>query len=415
MNAAAIPARASRRTSWTQAYAWCLFYVMPFADAATGYLVLSGNFAEAAAGSISQLLRAALMIPALLLIKGRAIYAAMLPIFYVLIFESVMLIRHQHLEWFVVGTVYGFKLAYLAVSYLALRDKSRRPEHRVDVATYFIHGASLYGLILVLSTVAGLSTPTYGEGNFGSKGLFASGNGLALYLGCAALLSLVRAEPNQGWRASWESLFLLMCCLLVGTKASLICAVIFIAIRLQRASLPSKFLALGAVTTGILLLAKPISTAFGILFDVILYRFETSESLFSFLASGRDLYVADALGRFDLSGWSVLRLIFGAGAFVSFRDLDAALTEYDTLESDFFDIFFAYGLLGLICYGGIILWGILLSIRGRQYSLLVVWGCTCLYSAMAGHVAFNAMSGMAIPVFLIAMQRAKGADAKAYA
>jgi hypothetical protein len=37
---------------------------------------------------------------------------------------------------------------------------------------------------------------------------------------------------------------------------------------------------------------------------------------------------------------------------------------------------------------------------------LLAWSSVCFYSAAAGHIAFNGMSGMAVPVLLIAMQRA---------
>jgi hypothetical protein len=252
--------------------------------------------------------------------------------------------------------------------------------------------------------MAGWSTPTYSEGNFGSKGPFASGNGLALYLGSASLIALIRHRSTGQITALWEPIFLLTCCLLVGTKASIIFGFLFAGIMLQRMSFVWKLVVVTCTAAGILFFAEQITATFSLIFDVILFRFDASESLFAFIASGRDIYVTEALESFDASGWGLVRLFFGAGAFVSFRDIREGLTEYDTLESDFFDIFFAYGAFGLLCYIALIVWGIRLARGSQQLALLVVWVATCFYSAAAGHVAFNAMSGMVIPVMLIALK-----------
>lgn len=390
---------------WSAAYLWALFYLMPFADAATGFMVLSGRFPEAAAGSISQFLRAALIIPALLVLKGRWTYAAALPMLYVLALESFMLVLHGQPSWFLVSVIYDFKVVYLVVAYLALRELVNRQHQTLDITRYFVRGATLYGAILLLSTLAGWHTPTYGEGTAGTKGLFASGNALGFYLGCAALVALDNAPGATRRQSSIEAAFLIFCCLLVGTKASLIFTALFAALVLYRASWSWKAVLITVACAGFVLYSAEIVAAFGLLFDVILFRYERSESLFAFMASSRDAYVREAFAVFNPTGWGVWRLLFGAGSFVSFRDVDAEGLQYDTLESDFFDIGFAYGAIGLALYLAVIAYGIVLALRARRGALLLAWSATAFYSAAAGHMAFNAMSGLAFPVLLIALQQ----------
>lgn len=386
-------------------YVAAMFYLLPFADAATGYMVLSGASAEGAAGSISQLLRGALLLPALLLVRGRGLLLVVAVMAWLLALELAVLLLHQQPPWFVVGLVYDYKLVYLIVVYFALREIAAR-RSVLDLSAHFIHGATLYGIMLVLSTLAGLHTPTYEEGTFGSKGVFASGNALSLYLGCASLIALDTGRPRRGALANGEAIFLILCSLIVGTKASLIFGLLFIVVMLRDTPLAWRSLFLLGGGVAALAYAVELAALFALVFDVIIFRFEASDSFFAFLASGRDVYVADALASFDASGWTVLRVLFGTGSFISFRGLHDGSTEYDTLETDLFDIFFSYGLIGLLTYFAVIGYGLIAGLRARRLALLLAWSGVCTYSIVAGHVAFNAMSGTALPILLIVLQHA---------
>jgi hypothetical protein len=385
-------------------YAAITFYALPFADAMTGFMVLSGRWPEGSAGSLSQMLRGMLLLPGLLMIPRKYVPAAVLSILYFLSLELAMLVLHQQPGWFVVSTVYDFKLIYLLVAYCVLTAVGQNTRQRLS--SYFVHGATIYATILLLSTAAGIHTPTYDEGNFGSKGVFASGNALSMYLGCASLLALQSYWENRKRSSQLEALLLVIACLIVGTKASLIFTILFLVLVFQNASVTVQLAIVGLALLAGTVYASLLIDAFSLVFDVILFRFQSSDSLFAFIASGRDVYIADALGDFHYDGWAMVRLLFGTGPFVSFRSASGLLTEYDTLESDFFDLFFSYGTVGIGCYLAIIIYGLRLAWRASHPPLTLAWCGVCFYSAIAGHVLFNAMSGMAIPVLLITMQQA---------
>ncbi len=145
---------------------------------------------------------------------------------------------------------------------------------------------------------------------------------------------------------------------------------------------------------------------FSIAFDVIILRYNNSPNLLKFLASNRDSYIKDAFEAFGNSNFLPFRIMFGSGVFLSFRNYENLTLPYDTLESDLFDIFFSYGILGSIFFISIIFWGIYLSLKKKQYIFLITWCALCFYSLIAGHMLFNSMSNIAFVILIILIHKA---------
>lgn len=91
------------------------------------------------------------------------------------------------------------------------------------------------------------------------------------------------------------------------------------------------------------------------------------------------------------------RWFIGAGSYVSFQD-PTAVFQYDTLESDVFDIFFMYGLAGVVAYCQMFAYGAIM-LKKHIYFLLT-WGLLFMHSLFAGHVIFNGMSITILAFFL---------------
>jgi hypothetical protein len=68
------------------------------------------------------------------------------------------------------------------------------------------------------------------------------------------------------------------------------------------------------------------------------------------------------------------------------------LDFFDTLETDFFDIFFFYGVLGLSLYIVFFILSLIRAINNRNYFNGFIFFLVFVYSAVAGHVLFNSMS-----------------------
>ena len=129
------------------------------------------------------------------------------------------------------------------------------------------------------------------------------------------------------------------------------------------------------------------------LFDVIFYRFKNKGTVFTFIMSSRDSFVKDAFREYDTTGFLVLRIFTGLGAFLSFRKPHTNL-GFDTLENDVFDIFFMYGLIGLLAYFGIILFALKKLVVKKQLEWLAFSSAIFVYSMIAGHSVFNQTSGV---------------------
>ena len=99
-------------------------------------------------------------------------------------------------------------------------------------------------------------------------------------------------------------------------------------------------------------------------------------------------------------------LIIGGGVFMSYRTSYFEDMPFKQLEMDFFDIFFMYGLIGIFCYIGIILWCIRKSYNKGLvlFSLIIFF---ILHSALAGHILFDGVPMTAGVILVNILDRRK--------
>jgi hypothetical protein len=387
------------------------FFAAPFVDALTGKLIFSGIIAEGSLFSPSQLFRFVLTTLAFYFLKSKELFIVLVVICYFLFIELISLTFHQNVNGFLIGLVYSYKIVFILLAFLVLRPIFFN-QSRYSLLKYFVLSAFLYAILLILSIFLGIDEATYGKGAFGSKGFFASGNGLSLFLGVSSVLSFYFYKKEKTHASLFYYLILLIGTVLVGTKAS----IFFLAINILLIWFSSQksFYILGvSIFLFLSFYLNKIVDLFSTAFDVIVFRYNNSLSVIEFLASNRDNYIKDAFETFSGSNFLPLRIIFGSGVFLSFRDYDKLTSSYDTLECDFFDIFFSYGILGLIVYLTIIFWGIYFSIKNRKYILFIAWTALCFYSLIAGHMLFNSMANIGFVILIILISTAtKSANEK---
>ena len=75
------------------------------------------------------------------------------------------------------------------------------------------------------------------------------------------------------------------------------------------------------------------------------------------------------------------------------------MKAFDTLERDFYDIFFMYGINMLIIYFIYIFKYSVSGILKKNLFFTIGFLCVAGYSLLAGHTLFNTMSGLGIVVF----------------
>lgn len=374
-------------------FMYLLFIVSPFIDAINGYFVLNGISSEGGVGSIGQVFRLFLTIYTFYFI-GLSSSTVIIVILSMSVFiESFFAIFHQNLSGLLVGIVYANKIVFVLLVYFALKKVSHIYGLK-KIVEFFVISACIYSLLLITTTLLGISTSTYYTG-IGSKGVFASGNGLSLYLGASSLIALYYFGKKKS-PLYLIPYVLIFSSLFVGTKASLIFFILFAFVIYIRMKIYIKIPIAIAISSMIIYNFNYLLESFNFIFDVLVNRYNNSDSVFHFLASGRDQILALALSEFNVDGINALRVLTGYGVFTSYRSLYSITSGFDTLESDFLDIFFMYGTVGLLFYLSIFCKTLLRSFYSRDlaliFSVLGVFG----YSFIAGHVIFNAMSSLVL-------------------
>lgn len=401
-----------RRISIVNTTLWFLFILMPFVDAATGYLINKEFLAAGSVGSPSQLFR--FILTALLIIQIRKpvhLYVCMVMILWIMIVESINLPLHTRLDWFLIGGVYSYKLVFGLIVYFVFQEYFDKRWLTYEVLQDFvINSCAIYTLIIIASDIAGISANSYAGADLGSKGIFADGNGLGVFLGASSLVVLNRYTKEK--KIKDLLIFILTGKVLIGlmSKAGLLflLAGLFLLYCNQRTKF--KVIVGVGVLFCMIFLWEPIFLWIKTTFQVIAWRVERSESFWEIVLGGRELYLYEA-ANYDYTNFvQVFKLIIGGGYKLSFRDPSAINYNPEgifLIEADFFDVFFMYGIIGFICYIIVSFKGLYTpKVKGKNI-LKWAWVLLFVHSALAGHVLSSGTALLILPCILLLMKEQK--------
>lgn len=370
-----------------------LFIGLIFFDLTNGLLVEIGAISEGGLASPSQVGRLlALMLIVFSFFLNKWPVHQFIFCSYFLLVEIFAGIIYPYLDGAFYGIMVSYKIIYLIILLIYFDNLKSNTEFLPFITSLLKINVLLVVSCVIFSFVTGYGVSTYHYGS-GTKSYFASGNGLGVYLGASALI--LRSAHHKVYGSRLNSFFILLpalALLLVGTKTSVIFALALLSTFVSSA----RYFVIAA--TAFLLLIVIFGTFFSSvllgIFQVVLARYENSESLWTFLASGRDGYVTNAVETYFGQGLGVYRFLFGGGAVLSYQ-FPSSVVAYDTLETDPFDVFFSYGAFGLLMY---LLFSVFLLFQSHRVGLLLPAFLLMSHSVAAGHVLFNGMS-----VFLVAV------------
>lgn len=382
-----------------------LFYIAPLVDSLTGYLVLSNFMSEGAGGSPSQIFRLFILVIMAFILTGnrRYFYGAAIFISYIALVELYFSLFHQGVYGTVIGLIYGSKMGYLLMVFftlsLLIKTNSLSP---LILLKHLRNYVAITAVSLIISFLTGVGFNTYGEGTFGVKGFFPAGNGLGVFMGVGTLLSIYY------WRLSKErfslcfSLVILFGTLIIGSKTALLLGLIGV-LSIIALSGNVIFTVLSMVSAFMILgfYYDELISLFSVVYDVILFRFENSDSIFSWIFSNRDIYFLDAMRVVSFDGIFIARFIIGFGAYISFRNPYDYHSSIDVLESDIADLFFMYGIIAALIYISFIVIGLYKGLVANNYFLSFCFFLLMGHSFIAGHVIFNGMSGVLVPILFL--------------
>ena len=363
-----------------------IFVCVPLFDMLNGYLIVRGYLPEVGIFSPSQIGR--IIASFLLLISALRERLKIYWVYFLcvgVLFELVAWYQFGEIFWAAFGFVTVYRLAYIWLLFTVLQKYAK--DNVGLLGNYLKYNVLLVSLSILVAQYTGLGNSTYGWG-FGTKGFFASGNGLGIYLGVAILTLMTMRYYKIYAGVGWLTFIIgLSSILLIGSKTSFLLSIIIVFFWIWFSHFRLIFL-FGFVVMA-LLLSPYIIEALGVMFDVIITRYQNSNSLVSFLTSERLDYVQSAFSTYGSQNVGFLRFLIGGGSYVSFQKPNNEVV-YDTLEMDIVDSFFMYGIIGFLFYFSLIVYGIIL-LRSKFF-LLVIWLVIISHSILAGHVIFNGMN-----------------------
>lgn len=386
-----------------------IFLINPIVDAITGYLTLYGKLAVQGIGSPSQLFRFVLIFLLLKELRGKSIKIVILLSIYIIGLEIFNFLYHQNISGLFVGITYVSKIIFATCLFLYLRMCLRKNIYKFnELIDKIILSGCVYSIIVIICDLCGISFPSYGSSNLGSKGVFASANGLGIYIGCCSLLSIYQYISNKGIR--YLIIYILNAYILLGlmTRAAIGCLIVGLVVLFIQSSRNTKYLiavlllSLGSYFWQIVYPIIDSST------EMIQYRYADVDISFQNIIIGGRQYLFDrAYSQFTLQDGLWYRLILGGGYFMAFKNpyrFDDTISSI--LEADLWDVFYMFGAVGIVLYVCLFIYGLGIKCKYNRYLyiLILAWILIFFHSAFAGHVLQNGQS-LVIMASMLALNR----------
>ncbi|MBL4630559.1 MAG: hypothetical protein JKY14_05170, partial [Paraglaciecola sp.] len=168
-----------------------IIVILPIVDNLTGALFKLHIMPEGAIGSPSQIARFGLFILVIWLINnakyGNPLRIILLVSCYLLTIEVTLACIHMNLKAFLYGIVFSIKIlftlcCYYYMAYWLNFDKKRTIYVIYKIITY----GTIVSLLVLTAYISGFHIPNYKLG-LATRGLFISGNGLAIVLGVSTI------------------------------------------------------------------------------------------------------------------------------------------------------------------------------------------------------------------------------------
>lgn len=389
-----------------------IFFINPFVDAITGFIVLSDESAVGGLGSPSQLFRLLLSVLMIIQIRKRShLMTVLLFIIYLICLELFNFAFHADPTGLIVGVTYSYKTVFGLLMYFMLDKYLKNNVFSFDklIEDVIVSGV-IYSAIVLISDLAGISFGAYGA-DIGSRGVFASANGLGIYVGVCSLVVIFRYYNRPNYK--YLLFYALMAYVMLGlmTRAAIGMLIIGLFLWFFRLSWKLKVPVLSFVAIVVCILWDPIFQIIIASTEMISYRFANSDmSLHTLFIGGRQFLFDRAANEFTYDGFLWYRIIIGGGYFLSFRNpFNINYSISSILEADAWDVFYMFGIVGVIIYVLLLVYPFTFktNVKGSTgYILKIAWVMIFFHSALAGHVIQSGQSVM-VMVCLILMIKYK--------
>lgn len=278
----------------------------------------------------------------------------------------------------------------------------------IDYEKIFIVISFLFTVLLLIPYVLGVGNQTYDNSNAGYKGFFFANNdtSFAFIVSITFTVQALIQRLQGKWNYRLLLLLLLytgnmLCLLLVGTKTGIVYgAVVSIIVLLRllfvvryRSAMHKIFVWLMSILLMGWVLLRGLAFAGQMIvgtYDRMVYFYYLYDgNLVRLLTSSRSDFLEGGLTHFLASPYPIFTMFFGQG----FEYRLEHFGRLGLIEMDFFDAFFALGILGMLFLVILLGYYIVMALKKTNQSLYsYLFLVILLYGFFAGHVLFSALS-----------------------
>lgn len=377
---------------------WVILFLCPLSigiDIINGYFMLAGSSQPISVAFKSMLL---VLLFARLAITSVALMSLLLTLllFHLIPIFKLFLLKGDFSLFFL---DFSFSLRVIFFLSFMIYILTSKPDiHHINLILKVLVFSLLLNLLLGF---IGLGFPTYSaDEGFGIKGFIFSGNELAVTLIALSYYVLFKWVPSKSWAIKMLSVIIVIAAgVLVATKSAmlgtLIIAGVFMVVHARRS-----FWACALIVSLVGLIYIQDIYAF-IKASGFIDRFifvYNKRGLWSLILSSReDFFLTNldfVMTNFGLAGW-----LFGwsQGAFSGFVKT--------AVEIDIIDLFFYFGIAGLVCY--ILFFSLLFKLIHGTGSVkvhgILVWLLLLFVSVFAGHLVYSGVAAIPLTLALYAV------------
>lgn len=305
------------------------------------------------------------------------------------------------------------KFLFIVVIIESFRNCVRDREEGIKLIEKIInYNLILFPMFLIVPTILNLGSNVY-AGGLGSKGFFYSNNELSIVMSILFIFAIDKLYNNFNIKNLSVLLLVGITLLSIGSKTGMIIPMIISMIYLIRSFIDKdnkqkfrKFMIIAAIgSLVILIFICPNLIIEFINRQLYLYSIDGGSIVYAIL-SGRNEFLSIIYAYFIESNHKMMTLIFGYGEYVKNRIIASGLSsEYNpgvlkSIEMDFFDMLFGYGIIGIILVYGYFVETFVknYSLKKERFKYTVAFISIMFLGFLSGHIFYSAMSGSMLAI-----------------
>jgi hypothetical protein len=292
------------------------------------------------------------------------------------------------------GIVYiiGIKFIYIITNIECMNELIKAGKIEKNFLNKILdNNAILVPIVILLPLILGLGYTVYGQGK-GYRGFYYASNELNALLIILYIFLLEKLYNKYDLRTLLKTIAIFICCILIESKSSLVICCLALSVYLfkivKEQRINRNFIIL-SMSIFVLIANKKILSVWESFKERQQYFFYNSNDFISYFTSRRNLFVKEAFTNLGNSKISFIQVIIGNGG-----------NEYYLTEMDFFDMFFFFGLIGIIFWSYYLL-KLIVRVYLKDKKLIDIFAIllVILFSFFTGHTIFSGVAGLYFAIF----------------